>query len=52
MPNLVAWLGNADLRASESRDLAAEGPILSAIKAFAFEAVHLLSDHSMREARA
>lgn len=52
MPNLVAWLGNTDLRASESRDPASEGPILSAIKAFTFESVHLLSDHSTRESSA
>lgn len=46
MAVLIAWLGNTDLRASESSDSKDEGPILGAIKAMSFEAIHLLSDHS------
>lgn len=52
MSILLAWLGNADLRASESADSSEQGPILSAIKAFAFESVHLLSDHGTQKTRA
>jgi hypothetical protein len=48
---LLAWLGNADLRAFEGQDSAEQGPILSAIKAHAFDAVHLLSDHPTSKAR-
>lgn len=46
MAVLIAWLGNTDLRASESPDSKEAGPILGAIKAMAFEAIHLLSDHA------
>lgn len=48
---LLAWLGNTDLRAAEAQDSAERGPILSAVKAQAFDAVHLLSDHSAPKAR-
>ncbi len=46
MATLLAWLGNSDLRASESSDPAEQGPILSATLAEHFDAVHLISDHS------
>lgn len=46
MATLWAWLGNTDLRASESLDPGDQGPILSAIIADNFDAVHLLSDHT------
>jgi transcriptional regulator with PAS, ATPase and Fis domain len=49
MAILLAWLGNADLRASESSDLGDLGPILSALKSFDFDAFHLLSDHSTQK---
>lgn len=52
MSILLAWLGNTDLRASESTDSNEQGPILNAIKAFAFESVHLLSDHGTQRTRA
>lgn len=52
MSILLAWLGNTDLRASESLDSGEVGPILSAVKALPFEAVHLLSDHAPQKARA
>lgn len=52
MAILLAWLGNTDLRASESQDSAEQGPILSGMRALAFEAVHLLSDHPATKARA
>jgi transcriptional regulator with PAS, ATPase and Fis domain len=42
---LLAWLGNTDLRASEARDSDEQGPILNAVKAMTFDAVHLLSNH-------
>lgn len=45
MAILVAWLGNTDLRAAESSDSGEQGPILGAIKAIAFDTVHLLSDY-------
>lgn len=45
MSILLAWLGNTDLRASESNPPGEGGPILGAVRAFPFEAVHLLSDH-------
>lgn len=45
MKTLLAWLGNSDLRASESSDPADQGPILNAVMAVHFDAVHLLSDH-------
>lgn len=46
MPILLAWLGNSDLRASESPIAGDLGPILGALKAMSFPLVHLLSDHS------
>ncbi|MQB19019.1 AAA family ATPase [Agrobacterium tumefaciens] len=49
MAMLLAWLGNTDLRASESRDSDEQGPILGALKSFAFDAVHLLSDHNAQK---
>ena len=52
MPILVAWLGNTDLRAADSQDSGEQGPILGAIKAMAFDAVHLLSDHGTPKTRA
>ena len=52
MPILVAWLGNTDLRAADSQDSGEQGPILGAIKAMAFGAVHLLSDHGAPKTRA
>lgn len=52
MSILLAWLGNTDLRASESSDSGELGPILGAVKAFTFEAVHLLSDHAAQATRA
>lgn len=52
MEVLLAWLGNTDLRASEAQDSAEQGPILGAVKALPFEAVHLLSDHQASKARA
>ncbi|AGW91770.1 Fis family transcriptional regulator [Ralstonia pickettii DTP0602] len=52
MSILLAWLGNTDLRASESPGSGERGPILGAVKAFAFEAVHLLSDHAAPATRA
>jgi len=45
MSILLAWLGNTDLRASETQDLVEHGPILGAAKAMPFDSVHLLSDH-------
>lgn len=52
MSVLVAWLGNTDLRASEAADGSEQGPILSAVRAMTFGAVHLLSDHPAAKARA
>lgn len=52
MSILVAWLGNTDLRASEPSGTGDEGPILGAIRALPFEAVHLLSDHGPQQTRA
>lgn len=52
MPILVAWLGNTDLRAADSQDSGEQGPILGAIKAIAFDAVHLLTDHGSPKTRA
>ena len=52
MAILLAWLGNTDLRASESNDSDEQGPILGGMKAFAFDTVHLLSDHSLQKTRA
>lgn len=52
MAILLAWLGNADLRASEFSDSGEQGPILGALKSFAFDALHLLSDHGTQKTRA
>ncbi|GHU11767.1 hypothetical protein FACS1894185_5540 [Betaproteobacteria bacterium] len=52
MTILLAWLGNTDLRASESSDSDEQGPILGALKALDFGALHLLSDHSTQKTRA
>ena len=52
MSILLAWLGNTDLRTSESTDSDERGPILGAVNALTFEAVHLLSDHSTLKTRA
>lgn len=52
MSILLAWLGNTDLRASESRGSGEVGPILGAVAARNFEAVHLLSDHNPKKTRA
>jgi transcriptional regulator with PAS, ATPase and Fis domain len=52
MSILLAWLGNTDLRASEASGSDGQGPILGAATAFAFEAVHLLSDHDEKRTRA
>jgi transcriptional regulator with GAF, ATPase, and Fis domain len=42
---LIAWLGNTDIRSSESSDSGERGPILNAVQSMQFDAVHLLSDH-------
>lgn len=52
MSILLAWLGNADLRASEAQDLTGEGPILGAVNALSFNEVHLLSDHGLSASKA
>ena len=52
MTVLLAWLGNTDLRASASNDPVEQGPILSGMKALAFDAVHLLSDHNAQNTHA
>lgn len=52
MEILLAWLGNADLCASEGGDPAEQGPILGALKAFTFDELHLLSDHAPQKTRA
>ena len=52
MAILLAWLGNTDLRASESSDSAEQGPILGALKSFDFDTLRLLSDHSTQKTRA
>ena len=52
MPILLAWLGNTDLRASESGDVNLQGPVLGAMKAFRYGSVHLLSDHSAQKTHA
>ena len=49
---LLAWLGNTDIRASEGLNPGDEGPLLGAVRAMAFEAIHLLSDHPTPRARA
>lgn len=45
MAVLLAWLGNSDFRASEDMAANGAGPILGAVKALAFTAVHVLSDY-------
>ena len=45
MEILVAWLGNTDIRSSESAYSGERGPILSAIQGLHFDSVHLISDH-------
>lgn len=45
MSILVAWVGNADLRAAASEPDAGKGPLLGAVQAMPFEVVHVLSDH-------
>lgn len=52
MKILLAWLGHTDLRASETKGSGEQGPILDAVKAMRFSAVHLLSDHSAPKSRA
>lgn len=52
MKILLAWLGNADLRASEAQDVNEQGPILGALKSQAFERLHLLSDHGRQKTHA
>lgn len=52
MSILLTWLGNTDLRATESSGSEDRGPILGAIEAMAFDAVHLLSDHGAAKTRA
>jgi transcriptional regulator with PAS, ATPase and Fis domain len=52
MSVLLAWLGNTDLRASETSATEDFGPILGAIKALPFEGLHLISDHSHQQTSA
>ncbi|AMU05506.1 AAA family ATPase [Burkholderia cenocepacia] len=52
MAILLTWLGNTDLRASETPPLVEQGPILSAVKSVHIDAVHLLSDHPATKSRA
>lgn len=52
MAILLVWLGSADLCAAEVNNSDEHGPILGALKAFAFEALHLMSDHSTHKTRA
>lgn len=52
MSILLAWLGNSDLRASESDASNNSGPILDALKALQFDALHLLSDYSPQKTSA
>ena len=49
MPILLTWLGNTDLRASESSAIDGLGPILSALRSLRFAEVHLLSDYSRQK---
>lgn len=44
MKILIAWIGLSDLRAATSKSDVELGPVLSAVKALKFDAVHLLSD--------
>ncbi len=52
MTILLAWLGNTDIRASEAKDSAEQGPILNAANALEFQSVHLLSNQQKTKARA
>ncbi len=52
MSILVAWLGNADLRAAASDPGAGVGPLLGAVQAIQFGVVHVLSDHPFEETKA
>ncbi len=52
MSILVTWLGITDLRAATSKPDTERGPVLGAVKAYTFECVHLLSDHSLEKTRA
>jgi len=52
MSLLVCWLGNTDLRASQSGTPGELGPIASALKAMPFDALHLISDHSQEISKA
>ncbi len=52
MSTLVAWVGNADLRAAASEPDAGLGPLLGAVKAMVFDVVHVLSDHPPEKTRA
>lgn len=52
MSILLAWLGNTDLRASESDASDNSGPILDALNALHFDALHLLSDHNPQKTSA
>lgn len=52
MEILLAWLGNTDIRSSESADSGERGPILSAVQSIRFDAVHLLSDHPASKSHA
>ena len=49
---LVAWLGNTDLRASGNELDGELGPIGQAVQERAFDAVHLLTDHTPQQSRA
>jgi transcriptional regulator with PAS, ATPase and Fis domain len=52
MSYLVAWLGNADINAMKLDVDEELGPVLGAIRAFSYQAVHLLSDHPPKTTRA
>jgi hypothetical protein len=49
-PNLVAWLGRADLNAITRADEVGVGPICQAVTARSFARVDLLSNFSAQEA--
>src|ERR1019366_7325194 len=51
MEILLTWLGNTDIRASESAGSVERGPILNAVQSIRFDAVHLLSDHTTQSTR-
>lgn len=46
---LLAWLGNADLRAAHAEDAIEQGPILGALKSHTFDTLYLLSDHARQK---